>query len=44
MPDYLISVDVSRSFAFYYNPNFKLIEDGWTLYQVTTKTAFMRTA
>jgi hypothetical protein len=27
-------VDVSRSYAFYYNPNFKLIEDGWTLYQV----------
>jgi hypothetical protein len=27
------SVDISRSYAFYYNPGFKAIEDGWTSFQ-----------
>ncbi len=31
--DELFSVDISRSYPFYYNPGFKAIEDGWTLFQ-----------
>ena len=27
------SVDISSHYAFYYNPNYKLIEDGWALFQ-----------
>ena len=26
-------VDISSHYAFYYNPNYKLIEDGWALFQ-----------
>ena len=27
------SVDISSSYAFFYNPGFKAIEDGWSLFQ-----------
>ena len=26
-------MDISSHYAFYYNPNYKLIEDGWALFQ-----------
>ena len=29
----LFSVDISSSYAFFYNPGFKAIEDGWSLFQ-----------
>ena len=29
----IFEVDVERSYPFYYNPNFKPLEDGWSLFQ-----------
>ena len=33
------AVDISRHYAFYYNPNYKLLENGWALFQTEEEFA-----
>ena len=36
---FFFAVDISRHYAFYYNPNYKLLENGWALFQTEEEFA-----
>ena len=37
--NFFFAVDISRHYAFYYNPNYKLLENGWALFQTEEEFA-----